>query len=273
MAFFHEFLLGLNSFWKALVFIRTHRLYWYMLLPAALMPGIYALGAYLLKQPVAAELFTVNDIIWFVLGQLFQISVAILFMKFTKYLVVLVLSPLLTHLSQRTEKILTGKVYPFDFNQFMKDVRRALRITVRNLLWHYSLVMVVILIALAGWHTYQDAPVTVFTFVIGFYYYGFSFIDYVNERRKLSVDESVQFMRKHRGLAVAIGAVYSLMILLPLDTDVVFGLNVTKEGFLAGLGQFLLHIFLWICASAAPVITIVAATIAMNDLLKMKRNH
>jgi hypothetical protein len=78
-------------------------------------------------------------------------------------------------------------------------------------------------------------------------------------------------MRKHRGLAFSIGAGYSLLILLPLNTDIVFGLQITKEGFLAGLGQFLFHIFLWICAAFAPVITIVAATIAMNDLVNLRR--
>lgn len=272
MAFFHELRLGFISFWKALKFIRTHRLYWYMLIPAALMPGIYALGAYILKRPVDVELESVNDIIWFVLGQLFQISMAILFMKFTKYLVVLLLSPMLAHLSERTEKIITGKVYPFDFNQFVQDVRRALRITLRNLLWHYALVMLVVLIALIGWQTYENAPIRILTFVIGFYYYGFSFIDYINERRKLSVEESVVFMRKHWGLAVAIGGVYSFMIMVPLDTDIVFGLKGSNEGFLVGLGQFLFHIVLWVCAAAAPVITIVAATISMNDLSKLKRN-
>jgi len=271
MAFFNEFLLGFKAFGKAMRFIREHQLYWFMLVPAALMPGIYALGAYVLKQPVDAEVHTVNDIVWFMLGQLFQISVALLFMKFTKYLVVILLSPLLTHLSERTERILTGNVYTFDFNQFVRDVKRALRITFRNLLWHYALVMCMVLVVLAVWREYKDWPISILTLVVGFYYYGFSFVDYINERRKLTVDQSIQFMRKHRGLAVSIGAGYSLLILLPLNTDVVFGLTITKDGFFAGLGQFLFHIFLWICAAAAPVITIVAATIAMNDLVKLKR--
>lgn len=271
MAFFNELLLGFTSFWKAVKLIRAHKLYWFMLIPAALMPGIYSIGAYVMKMPVKAEVQTVNDIVWFMIGQFFQISLALLFMKFTKYLVVILLSPLLTYLSERTEKILTENTYSFDFQQFVNDVKRALRITFRNLLWHYALVMCVVLIALLIWQDYTDVPISVITLAIGFYYYGFSFVDYINERRKLNVDDSIVFMRKHRGLAFSIGAGYSLLILLPLDTDVVFGLNITQDGFFAGLGQFLFHIFLWICAAAAPVITIVAATIAMNDLVKLKR--
>ena len=271
MTFLNDLLLGFRSFGKALKFIRDHQLYWFMLIPAAFMPGIYALGAFVLKQPVDADVHTVNDIVWFMLGQLFQISVALLFMKFTKYLVVILLSPLLAHLSERTERILTGNVYPFDVNQFVRDVKRALRITFRNLLWHYAIVMCLVLIVLLFWREYKDWPISILTLVVGFYYYGFSFVDYINERRKLSVEQSIQFMRKHRGLAVSIGAGYSLLILLPLNTDIVFGLQITKAGFLAGLGQFLFHIFLWVCAAAAPVITIVAATISMNDLVKLKR--
>jgi CysZ protein len=273
MAFFNELLLGFKAFWKALKLIREHQLYWFMLIPAALMPGIYAIGSYVMKMPVNLELETVNDIVWFMIGQFFQISLALLFMKFTKYLVVILLSPMLTYLSERTEKILTGNTYSFDFQQFVSDVKRALRITFRNLLWHYVLVMCVVLIALIGWQEYKEVPISIFTLVIGFYYYGFSFVDYINERRKLSVNESILFMRKHRGLALSIGAGYSMLMLLPLNTDVVFGLNITKDGFFAGLGQFLFHILLWICAAAAPVITIVAATIAMNDLVKLKRKQ
>jgi CysZ protein len=273
MAFFKEILLGFTSFWKALKLIRERQLYWFMLIPAALMPGIYALGAYVMKLPVHTDVQTVNDIVWFMIGQFFQISLALLFMKFTKYLVVILLSPLLTYLSERTEKILTGNTYVFDFQQFICDVKRALRITFRNLIWHYALVIIALLIALIGWKTYNDVPISIVTIVIGFYYYGFSFVDYINERRKLSVSESILFMRKHRGLAISLGAVYSMLILLPLNADIVFGLNISKDGFFAGLGQFLFHIVLWVCASAAPVITIVAATIAMNDLVKLKRKH
>ena len=273
MAFFNELLLGFTSFWKAVKLIRSHKLYWFMLFPAALMPGIYSIGAYVMKMPVNVEVRTVNDIVWFMIGQFFQISLALLFMKFTKYLVVILLSPLLTYLSERTERILTGNTYTFDFQQFVSDVKRALRITFRNLLWHYALVMCVVLIALIVWQEYKELLISIFSLAIGFYYYGFSFVDYINERRKLNVKDSILFMRKHRGLALSIGAGYSMLMLLPLNTDVVFGLNITKDGFFAGLGQFLVHIFLWICAAAAPVIAIVAATIAMNDLVKLKRKQ
>jgi CysZ protein len=109
------------------------------------------------------------------------------------------------------------------------------------------------------------------TFVIGFFYYGFSFLDYVNERRRLNIDESILFIRKHRGLAIGIGSVYTFLILMPVDLGVIFSFTGFKNtSFFIALIQYIFHILLWISASAAPILAIVASTIAMNDLVDLK---
>ena len=39
------------------------------------------------------------------------------------------------------------------------------------------------------------------------------------------------------------------------------------------IGTFILHLSLWLCASAAPILAIVAATIAMHDLVDLSTNE
>ncbi|MEN9441205.1 MAG: hypothetical protein RLZ33_1282 [Bacteroidota bacterium] len=272
MRFFKNLLIGLRAYFKAIRFIREHKLYWYILIPAVLMLGIYKIGEHIQQKAVHVEVTNMNEIIWFLIHMMIEISIALLLMNFAKYLVVILLSPLLAHLSEKTERILTGNTYPFNFQQFFHDVRRGIRIAVRNLIWQYFFFLIIFLVSAIGWKEPEKAPVFYLIYAIAFYYYGFSFIDYVNERRKLNMDESIHFVRQNRGLAVAIGMIYSILILMPVDLSVIFSFSSFKnESFLVGIGGFFLHLLLWIFAATAPILAIVSATIAMNDIVDLKK--
>jgi CysZ protein len=47
------------------------------------------------------------------------------------------------------------------------------------------------------------------------YYYGFSMLDYSFERHKLSPSESIEYITKHKGLAIGNGIMFYFMHLLP----------------------------------------------------------
>jgi CysZ protein len=270
MHFFQEFMLGLRAYRKAVTFIRDNRLYWYALIPALLMLGIYQVGAWLKQRHFTADVGTMNGIVWYLIQLMAELSIALLLMNFTKYLVVALLSPLLSYLSQKTEKAVTGKTYPLDLPQLWLDVRRGLRIVLRNILWEYSFFLIILAISTLGWEDARRSPVFYLTFLIGAFYYGFSFIDYVNERRRLTVEQSILFMRRHRGLAVSVGAVYSVLILVPVDLSALFSWERLSAEPLNFITQFCLHLFLWICAASAPILASIAATLAMHDLVDLQ---
>lgn len=269
MIFLKHLWIGLKAFGKAFAFIFQHHLYWFFLLPALLMLGIYYVGDLIKNHEVVYQMDTINDIVWFTLRILTEITIAILLMKFAKYMVVVLLSPLLSFLSQKCEKVLTGKTYPFSMAQLWHDIQRSFRIVVRNLMWEYTFFLVIFLVSVLGWKNANSAPIFYLTFLIGFFYYGFSFLDYVNERRKLDIDESIIFIRKHRGLAIAIGGIYSLLILMPVDLSILFDFATNTEAD-SSILEFVMHLTMWLLASMAPVVTIVAATITMHDLGYLK---
>lgn len=273
MRFLKNMLFGLKSYWKAIKFMIEYRLYWYLGIPAVLMLFIYWLGAKIQSHKFIPQTETINKIIWYMFYLLIEISIAVLLMKFAKYLVVALLSPLLAKLSEKTENILTGNKYPWNFAQLVSDVKRAMRIIVRNLMWEYFFFLIILIVSFIGWEDPTSSPIFYLTFVIGFYYYGFAFMDYINERRRLSMDQSISFMRENRGLAIAIGGVYSILILVPVDISVLFNFSAFSVDFSAALGNFLLNLFLWVCASAAPILAIIAATIAMDDLVDLATNE
>ncbi len=272
MNFIRHFWLGLKSYKEAIVFIHVNRWYWYFLIPAALMLVIYKLGDMLRMHETTPQLDNMNGIVWYLIQMMLELMVALLLMKFAKYLVVVMLSPLLSHLSQKCEKVLTGKAYAFNFNLLVDDVKRGIKIVLRNLMWEYFFFLIIFIVAKFGWENPRSSPVFYLTFVIGFFYYGFSFIDYINERRRLSMDESIIFVRAHRGLAVAIGGVYSLLILVPVDLGKLFLIHEISANRGSEMLQFLLHLFLWMCASVAPILAIVAATISMHKVVDLGTN-
>jgi CysZ protein len=262
----------MRSYYKAVKFIIEHKFYWYLIAPAILMIIIYKIGAMIQKDYVPPKAENMNEIVWYLIYLMLEIAIAILLMKFAKYLVVVILSPLISHLSMKTEKILTGNTYPWDFRQLVHDVKRAMRIVVRNLMWEYFFFVIIFVVSFLGWENPKSSPVFYLTFIIGFFYYGFAFLDYINERRRLNIDESIHFVRRNRGLAIAIGCVYSLLILVPLDLGALFNWSTFSEEPMAVIGRFLLNLVLWICASAAPIVAVVASTIAMDDLVDLKSN-
>ncbi|MEJ6583224.1 MAG: EI24 domain-containing protein [Crocinitomicaceae bacterium] len=273
MQFFKNFILGLRSYYKAVKFIIAHKFYWYLIIPAILMLFIYYIGSLIKNSYTFPRAENMNEIVWYLIYLLLEISIAILLMKFAKYLVVIILSPLISLLSIKTEKILTGNTYPFSFRQLVHDVKRATKIVIRNLMWEYFFFLIILLVSFLGWEDPRSSPIFYLTFVIGFFYYGFAFLDYINERRRLDIDESIIFVRKHRGLAIVIGGIYSLLILVPLNVGALFDIsNFSNEPFNT-IGLILFQLFLWLCASTAPIIAIVAATIAMNDLVDLKSNQ
>jgi CysZ protein len=139
-------------------------------------------------------------------------TVSFLLIEFNKFLVLTLLSPVIALLSEKTEKIVTGNIYPFEIGQLIKDIARGVLIVLRNIVLELLLILCWYMLALI---TGFDSISPIVIMAIGFYFFGFSFIDYTNERRRLSVKQSAKFIRKHIGLTFVIGGVFSLLLMIP----------------------------------------------------------
>lgn len=278
--FLAHFKLGITSYFEAFHFIRKNKLYWYFFIPALLMLGIYYLGTKIASWSAAwipgvgcTSCENMNDTIWFLLELLLYITLGLILMKFAKYIVVIVLSPLFSVLSQVVEKKVTGNYYPFELKQTLHDVKRGVRIALRNIMWEYIFFLIILIVAFVGWESPTTSPIFYLTYLVGFFYYGFSFIDYINERRRLDIDQSIHFMRKHKGLAMAIGGVFSLMIFVPVDIGQMFDFSNFLDDPFLHVFTFIWQLILWGLASIAPILAITAATLAMHNLVDLNNNQ
>lgn len=243
--FFSQFWLGIRTYRDAIKFIADNRL-WHFFLPPLFLSGAILWGTWSLDQSLKESsidgISSIRELMYYLIGNLLTASVVMMGYKLRKYIVFIVLSPMLTQLSTRTEQIITRNTYKNTWAQYRKDIQRAIRIVIGNFILEYSI--------FAAWYIFilfvADArPLTTFfLFSVGCYFYGFSMMDYVNERRRLNIDQSVKFVREHAGFAIGNGAIFSLMFFIPYDIGVIF----------------------------APVLAIIAATIGMHEMVDLNKN-
>jgi len=280
MNFFQLLGLGYKNYAKGIGFLIKHRLYWFVLLPLILFVGVYWLGTYFesielkIGRDIAKEvknLDSLNEITWrSVQMHIFGVLNTI-FTKFTLYIVVVILSPLLSFLSERIEKILTGNKYKFSFIQLMHDIRRGLKIALRNISWEYFIIVLMIGLTSFIDSSFKDFLILAVTIPIGFYFYGFAFIDYINERRRLNIQQSIYFVSKHKGLAVSIGSIYSIFFLSFFYVFRNISKFPTDTGTQLFWGSILVITFL--LAAVAPILAITSATLSMHDLVDLSKNE
>lgn len=279
MNFFQLLKLGYRNYWLGIIFLIKNRLWWFVIFPIVLFFGIYWLGTvfngmeYRLGGEIshrASSYNSVNELIWFTAKLIFIDSLYIVFTKFALYIVVVMLAPVLSILSEKIEEIITGNIYPFRFSQLVKDVQRGMKIALRNILWEYF--FIVLVLGLASFFTGPVKAVILFSIPMcfGFYFYGFSFIDYINERRRLNVQQSVYFVSQHKGLAVAIGSIYSVFFLSYHAVMHQFQFLATDTQTQIMWGTILVIAF--ILAVVAPIIAITSATLSMHELVNLSKN-
>lgn len=134
--------------------------------------------------------------------------------KFSKYVILILLSPVFAFLSERVDEKLTGKQYPFDLFQLIKDVFRGIFIAVRNLTIELFLIGI---LTMASFFAGPFAIILVpLLWLISSYFYGFSMMDYTSERRKYSIAKSVEFVRNNKGIALGNGMMYSVFDMIPV---------------------------------------------------------
>jgi CysZ protein len=278
MNFFQLLFLGYKNYIKGTIFLFKHKLQWFFIFPIILFACIYWLGTFFksLESEVSLDLertsnqiLTINELIWTTLKMMFFDAMYIVFTQFTLYIVVVLLSPILAMLSEKIEEKITGKKYDYSFKMLVNDIKRGAIIAFRNLIWFY--LFVGLFLGVVSFFSLSAKSFIVFAipFVVGFYYYGFSFIDYVNERRRLNIQQSIYFVSKHKGLAISIGSVYSVFFLMYFYVYKNFN-EIAGSG--TQIGWSVVLVFLLIIAALTPVLAITSATLSMNELLKKENS-
>ncbi|MFZ4770331.1 MAG: EI24 domain-containing protein [Ferruginibacter sp.] len=224
-----EIIISIQSYMHAHQFIIKHKLWKWIFIPGLIYTILFLGGMFLfwtssnsaiefilLQTGVKNWLDKMHDSwisFFFIVGQVILRLVLLLFyFSLFKYMFLIIGSPLFAYLSEKTESIMEGKDFPFNLQQFSKDIARAVKIALRNLLWQTVYIISILILSfipLFGW----IAPMV--ALLVECYYFGFSMLDYSSERNKLSSSQSIEFIGRHKGLAIGNGIVFYMMHFIP----------------------------------------------------------
>ena len=220
-----DIIIAIQSYLEAHRFIVKHRLWKWILIPGFLYSILFCAGIYLFwisSGQAIDSLFSITGLkkwmytiegSWlkflFIFGQvILQLVLLLFYFSLFKFLFLIIGSPLFAYLSEKTEAIMEGRDFPFSFAQLLSDIARGIKLALRNALWQtvYTLsILILSFIPFVGWFT------PLIALIIECYYLGFAMLDYSCERNKLSTSQSIEFIGKHKGLAVGNGIVFYLM--------------------------------------------------------------
>lgn len=217
---FKQFIGAIKAYGKAINFVFSNNLWIYFIYPiviSALLIFVAFTFSSIIQDKIDLMVGTIGsgaiyEAIHSVLSFFLKIVLGLILSIFGKYALLILMSPIMALLSAKTEEIITGKKFPFDSSQFMKDILRGILIVLRNMLIQLGITILcftLIWIPLVGWF------VSIFLFIISYYFYGFSMIDYVSERRKLNISKSASFVRKNKGMAMGNGFMFTLIFAIP----------------------------------------------------------
>jgi CysZ protein len=145
---------------------------------------------------------------------LVRLAVLYLLYRVGKYIVLILLSPLLAYASERAEEVLTGVSHPFSWGRLLKDALRGSLVALRN---GFLELVIGIAVWVATLFVPLLAPIAVpLLFVVSAYFYGFSMFDYVFERRRMRIGETVRAVNLRFGAVVANGTCFALLMKIPL---------------------------------------------------------
>lgn len=229
MKLFNEFQIALQAYSKGFNLLFHSKVRIFLLIPI-LINTLLLLGGYTLLSNLVnnlsehlfeltgaqnwtfrgAEYF--DELLSGLLHFTFKALFILLMILYGGFIVIIIMAPLFSLLSERVEALETKKVYPFTGKKLLQDIWRGIRIALRNGLLQLGLSL---LIFLFGFVPIVGVLAPFLLFITSSFFYGFSFMDFAMERRYSTLRESVTFMRRHRVAAFTIGAVFTLSLLLP----------------------------------------------------------
>jgi len=261
--------IGFKGYFKSLELLFSKGYMKFMFFPLLLNIVIFWVGmsqimdlAVIARESFISWIDIANADFWgasFIKGALSGVITAIVYVMFFLtyallggYVIIIILSPLFSIISEKTERLLTdGEIdYPFNLNIFFKDIVRGIGIALRNVIIELGILVIVFVLGLI--FSFISWIGVIFMFFISAYFYGFSYMDYTNERNRLTVKESVSFMRKYKWVAIINGSLFALVLFIPY-------IGVALSAFIA-------------------VISVIAGTVSMLEINKFEdanisKNH
>ena len=214
--------LGINSFFQSFAAIPKYGLWRYVFASGLLSCAVgYGIFKFIWKQSDRLGDWLASFYKWergseFVASAsdwAIWIIMIVLCLILFKYIMLVLSAPIMSMVSEKIEVARTGgKPVPFSVSHTIQSLVRGLRIALRNITKELFLTVLLLLFGLVPIIGLASA---VLIFLVQANYAGFGSCDFYMERH-FSVKQSVRFIRKNRGIAIANGAIFLGLLAIPV---------------------------------------------------------
>ncbi|RLD22291.1 MAG: coproporphyrinogen III oxidase [Bacteroidetes bacterium] len=221
--FISDFRDGIEAYSQAYGLIKSERLWGYVLLPGFLSI-LFGTGIFFLAWQYSGGIgnflknnypfdFAKDEFAAVAVYAGWAIIAALAFVSY-KYIILILVAPFMGPLSEKIEAHLQGRKSNARFNLIRagRELWRGLRVSLRNLLRELVYTGILLLIGLIPLIGFVSAPAI---FAIQAYFVGFGNMDYTLERH-MGVKESAGFVGDYKGLAIANGSIFLLLLMIPI---------------------------------------------------------
>jgi CysZ protein len=232
MGFWSDFGKGVSSHVDGIKFVAKHNLWHFFIYPVLILIVLFIAGYWSILGLAdwivdgTLEYYGLTDTgnteDWtgilalvgrLLVGIILKVFFLMILTSYIKYVVLIVCSPILALLSERVDEIINNKKYPFNFGQFLHDMLRGILVTLRNMAFETLIILACLVI---GWIPVIGWLTVPFLYLIAWYFLGFAMMDYTYERMRFSISEGARFTRRHKGIAIGNGFIFSMILLLPV---------------------------------------------------------
>ena len=220
-----EIVIAFQSFGEANRFIREHKMYKWIIIPGIIYTLLFIVAMILFGRSangavtwlstqlniepwLEKERNSLLSFLFVMMGIMLRIVLFLFYFSLFKYLILIIGSPVFAYLSEKTEAIIDNRDYKFNLKQILPDAKRAIRLAIRNAGWQtvYMIGLIFLsLIPVIGWITPLIAV------LVECYYYGVSMLDYRLAKNNFTLQQSIFYSGRHKGLSIGNGIVFYLM--------------------------------------------------------------
>lgn len=227
MDFLHQIKLSFFFYWRAFRFLDTHNLWKLLIIPAivsliiAFLIVVFAIKTSGIIVEGVLENFhstssdrTVHSLIEGLLMVVIRAFVFFFYLKIYRYLVLILLAPLLSIISSKVQTIATGPAKNNCTSKYLLVCTRGIKIAARNFFIEIILSTSIIVISfLIAW-IMPLAPIAIL--LMECYFMGYSMADYRNEHFGITSKDSRKLINSYSGLVIGNGIIFNFLILIPL---------------------------------------------------------
>lgn len=218
-----ELVSGIRAYAKAIGLIKRLNLWKYFLIPALIglltSAGILLL-AYTTSDNIGDKIAGIwawewgKEVVTTISHFIGALLVILIGITVYKHIVMALSAPFMSPVSEKIEVYLTGveNNYSNTWSAFFKLLIRGIKINSRNLFFELLFTIPLVLLSFIPLLNLVSTSLILY---IQAYYAGFGNMDYTLERY-YGYEDSIQFVKRNKGVAVGNGLVFSLLLLIPL---------------------------------------------------------